>query len=315
MALAKRLKLEVPSIGTSQSDELVLLSFVERGNPFDQYMDIEEVGWGAFSSVYQAKSRSDGTIKAIKVVNAGHFESSKIRKALNEAKIGHQIDHPNILQIQQVWYDGTRFFFIMDLVEPLTVSSPDPALPKSLKDQIEKLILFQQLVLAVEHLNSKGFLHRDIKVQNTGLRQGKNGALHLFLFDFGEACEKSGHYSDCPGTAIHMAPEVLNSSQYSDRSEMWASMSFLIEILTGKPMILHSFSGALGSVATIHVQLKIDKFREKKEPPIPAVFKADESPAGILLLQILRRGLAIDPAERLTFPELEALLQELIALL
>ena len=317
MAAAKgrNLSLDLSQVRTSQSDKCMLPQFVERGNPFDQYMDIEEVGWGPFSSVYQAKSRSDGTFKAIKVVNVAPFESSKIRKALNEAKIGHQIDHPNILQIQRVWYDGTQFFFIMDLVEPLTVSRPDPALPISLKDQIDKLILFQQLVLAVENLNSKGFLHRDIKVQNTGLRQGKDGALHLVLFDFGEACKKSGHYSDCPGTAIHMAPEVLNSSQYSDRSEMWASMSFLIEILTGKPMILHSFSGALGSVATIHVQLKIDKFREKKEPPIPAVFKADESPAGILLLQILRRGLAIDPSERLTFPELEALLQELIALL
>jgi serine/threonine protein kinase len=109
-----------------------------------------------------------------------------------------------------------------------------------------------------------------------------------------------------------MSPEVLKNCQYSDRSEIWALMSFLIEILTGKPMILHSFSGALGSVATIHVQLKIDKLRE---PPIPEVFKTDKTPAGILLLQILRRGLAINPAERITFPELERLLQELIALL
>ena len=96
---------------------------------------------------------------------------------------------------------------------------------------------------------------------------------------------------------------------------MWASISFLIELLTGKPMILHFFDGPLGSIKALHVQLKIDEFREKKEPPIPEVFKTDKSPSGILLLQILRRGLVIDPAERLTFPELEALLQELIDLL
>jgi serine/threonine protein kinase len=316
----KKLKLELLSIGTPpigapQSDESVLPSFVERENPFDQYIDIEEVGWGALSSVYQAKSRSDGTFKAIKVVNAGPFETIKIRKALKEAQIGHQIDHPNILQIQQVFYDGTRFFFVMDLVEPLTVSSSLDLSKKSLLQKKEQIVLFQQLVSAVKYLHSKGIFHRDIKVQNCGILLDEDGNPHLVVFDFGEACEKSEHYSDCPGTAIHMAPEVLNSSQYSDRSEMWASISFLVELLTGKPMILHSFSGALGSVSTIHVQLKIDEFREKKEPPIPEVFKTDKSRAGILLLQILRRGLAIDPAERLTFPELEHLLQELIAIL
>lgn len=60
------------------------------------------------------------------------------------------------------------------------------------------------------------------------------------------------------------------------------------------------------------MQLKIDSL---KEPPIPEVFETDESQSGILLLEILRSGLAIDPAERVTFPELQALLQELIALL
>jgi len=88
-------------------------------------------------------------------------------------------------------------------------------------------------------------------------------------------------------------------------------MSFLIEMITGKPMILHLFDEALG-VSVLNIQTKIDALTR---PPIPAIFKEDSSPSGKLLLQILRRGLAIDPAERLTFPELEHLLQELIALL
>jgi serine/threonine protein kinase len=311
---SKKLKLEVPSIGTTPTGSFLLPSFVQKGDPLDKCIKVEETGWGAFGFVDKVKYR-DGTFKAIKVVNAGPRETLKILKALNEGQIGMKMKHPHILSIDEIWYDGTRFFFVMDLIEPLTVSIPEPDLPKSLEDQKEKLVLFQQLVSAVEHLVSKGFLHRDIKVQNTGVRRGKDGEPHLVIFDFGEACEILENYSDCPGTAIHMAPEVLNSSQYSDKSEIWALMSFLIEILTGKPMILHSFSGALGSVSTICVQLKIDDFRKKNEPPIPEVFKTDKSPAGILLLQILQRGLAIDPAERLTFPQLEALLQELIDLL
>jgi hypothetical protein len=86
-------------------------------------------------------------------------------------------------------------------------------------------------------------------------------------------------------------------------------MSFLIEMLTGKPMILHLFGDEIIRLSTYLIQCKIDKLTE---PPIPEVFKTDKSPTGILLLQILRRGLALDPEARLTFSELQALLQQLL---
>jgi len=75
-------------------------------------------------------------------------------------------------------------------------------------------------------------------------------------------------------------------------------------------MILHFFLA--GKASRFAVESKISKLTE---PPIPEVFKTDKSPAGILLLHILERGLAIDPAERLSFQELESHLQNLIALL
>lgn len=294
----KKIKLDIPQ--QIQSNLLNLPQFVQKGNPFDQYDEIDSIGEGAFGSIYRVKKRIFGIFKAIKVLNAGPLETPKIMKALNEAEIGLQMKHPNILTIEEVWYDGTRFFFIMDFIEPLTSSS----LPESRK---EKLVLFQQLVSAAAHLYSKGVLHRDIKIQNTGLMIGEK--LRLVLFDFGEACKFSDHYNECAGTALYMSPEAINFNQYSDKSEIWALLSFLIEILTGKAMILHLFSGALGSIATIHVQLKIDSL---KEPPIPAVFKEDDSQVGKLLLQILERGLAIDPKARISFPELEHFLRELI---
>ena len=302
MAAAKRLKLDLSSDAISDRTSFAFPDFVKPGEPFDECLQVDHKNSGAHGLVYQVVFR-DRTVKAVKVVDAGPCQSAKILKALNEAEIGLQIDHPNILPIQQVWYDGTRFFLVMDLVEPLTKEN----LPQSLKDRIA---LFQQLVSAVAHLYSQGILHRDIKIANTGLKLGEDGK--LVLFDFGEACKTSDYYTECPGTVLNMAPEVLKFLQFSDRSEIWDFISFLIEILTGIPMILHLFDGPLGSIRAFHVQLKIDSLTE---PPIPAVFKADESPAGILLLQILRRGLAIDPEERLTFPELERLLQELIDLL
>jgi serine/threonine protein kinase len=302
MAAAKgrNLRLELPSNAISDKRSLTLPDFVKNSDPFDKCSQVDHENSGGHGVVYRVVFH-DGSVKAVKVINAGPRQTAEILKVLREAEIGMQMKHPHLLSIDDVWYDGTRFFFVMDLVEPLAKEN----IPESLKD---RLALFQQLVSAVAHLYSMGILHRDIKVQNCGLDARRN----LVLFDFGEACKKSDNCTDYVGTALHMAPEVLKNSQYSYCSEIWAVMSFLIEILTGKPMILHLFSGALGSIVQIHVQLKIDSLTE---PPIPAVFKEDDSPVGKILFHILRRGLAINPAERLTFPELEHLLQELIDLL
>ena len=309
-ATRQKLWLDLPFVRTPQQ-QLVLPQFVRRGDPFDEdkYVEIDEVGCGAFGCVYQGQSRSDGKLIAIKVLNAGPHQTAEILKALNEAEIGLQIKHPNILPINEVWYDGTRFFFVMDLVTPITLSS----LPKSRK---EKIGLFQQLVSAVAHLYSQGLLHRDIKIANTGVKLGKDGKLQpqpqLVLFDFGEARKISDHSSECVGTVLNMSPEVVKDCQYSDKSEMWALMCFLVELLTGKPLILHLLEGACTAVTLLQVQLKIDSL---VEPPILEVFKMDESPVGLLILKILEKGLAIDPESRLTFPELEALLLELLTIL
>jgi len=304
MAAAKRqnLRLELPSDAISVGASLTFPVFIQRGDPLDSYYQVDHKDSGGHGVVYRVVLRDD-SVKAVKVINAAPRQTAKILEVLKEAEIGLQMKHPHLLPIQEVWYDGTRFFLVMDLIEPLTKEN----LPQSLKD---RLALFQQLVSAVAHLHSIGILHRDIKVQNCGL----DGSQKLVLFDFGEACKLSDQCTDCVGTAIHMAPEVLVNCQYSDKSEIWALMSFLIEMLTGKSMILHFFLA--GNASRIAVESKISKLLEPlSEPPIPEVFKTDKSRAGILLLQILGRGLAINPAERLTLPELENLLQELIALL
>jgi serine/threonine protein kinase len=303
-AKEKNLRLELPSNAISNRRSFTFPDFVECGDPFDSCCQVDHKDSGAHGSVYQVVFR-DGTVKAVKVVDAGPRQTAEILRVLEEAEIGRQMKHPHLLPIEQVWYDGTRFILVMDLVEPLTKEN----VPESLKDRIA---LFQQLVSAVAHLYSQGILHRDIKIANTGLKLGEDGKPDLVLFDFGEGCKISEYYSECAGTVLNMSPEVVDHSQFSDRSEVWALMCYLVELLTGRSMILGLFDGPLGYIKKIHVQLKIYSL---KEPPIPEFFKTDKSPAGIRLLEILRRGLAIDPAERLTFPELESRLKELIALL
>ena len=288
----KKLRLEIPSF----SQSILLPSFVKIGNPFDESEDVKEIDEG----VYQMQSR-DGQLKAVKVLEAGATHSERFTKALNEATFSSQMQHPNIVNTHEVWYDGIRIFIVMELLIQLS----KPFFPDfNLKSKIG---MIQQLVSALIHMHSQGFLHIDIKPQNIGVKTDGQ----LCLFDFGESCKKSEHHRKCVGTVLFMAPEVVKFCQYSESSEMWAFICFLIEFLIGESVILSLFESIAG-LGQIDVQLKIDSL---KEPPIPAVFKEDKSLSGILMLQILERGLAIEPKERLTFPVLECLLQELVTLL
>jgi serine/threonine protein kinase len=291
-----------------EEDKPKLPSFVKEGNPLDDYPedDVEEIAWGTFGTVYQVKL-PNGTFKAVKALNALPHEKEKIQKALKEAQIVLGINHPNILPIEEVWYDGSRFFFIMDFITPISLGSLSN--PKK-----QKILLFQQLVLTVSYLFSQRILHRDIKLENTGFTLDEDGKMHLFLFDFGEACHQvSDHYLMCVGSVLNFSPEVVNFAQYSDRSEVWALICYLVELLESKTLILEWFNKTQSAIKSeIDAQKNISSL---KVPPILDIFKEDKSASGLLLLQILERGLAINPAERLTFPELERLLQELIALL
>lgn len=280
------LKLKIPGDLHDQSKSLVLPQFVRIGDPFSQYSRIGQIGKGSSGSVVKVRL-PDGLFKAVKIVNAGPHQTKEILKALKEAEIGMQIKHPHLLSIDEVWYDGTRFLFVMDLVEPLTVSSPDLALPILLKYKKEIINRFQHLVSAASHLYSMNILHRDIKVQNCGIKVDEDGNQRLVLFDFGEAFEFSDDSSgDCVGTILHIAPEVLVNCQYSDKSEIWALISFLIEFLTGKPMIYYFVKPG----SRFAVESKISKLLDPlSESPIPEVFKTDKSPAGLLLLQILQK--------------------------
>jgi serine/threonine protein kinase len=300
--LSKKFTIEIPSFETCR---IQLPPFVQRGNPFDKYEIVTQIGKGAFGSVVKVKLPNN-TFKAIKILNVSkRSDSCSIQKGLKEAENGMMIDHPNIVKTHELFYDGYNFFFVMDLVSPILVSS----IPDSVK---EKLLLFQQLISVVSQLYSLGFLHRDIKLENTGIRTGEDGKQNLVLFDLGEACKVSDFYKEFVGTILNMSPEVVVNCQYSDRSEVWALICYLIELLTGKSLILELFDKAQSCISALQVQIKISSLLE---PPIPSGFKEDSSPSGLLMLHILEKGLAIDPEDRLTLPQLEHSLQELIDLL
>lgn len=137
-----------------------------------------------------------------------------------EIKVHQQMDHPNIIKIYGSEFTREQVFIFLeyaskgDLYGKIhNTSSP----PLSFQNKIK---IFIQTLQATEYMHKKGFLHRDLKLENILLTEN----LDARLCDFGWAVEKhhpKRRKSMC-GTVEYMAPEVFQRKPHTIKVDVWA---------------------------------------------------------------------------------------------
>jgi serine/threonine protein kinase len=108
-----------------------------------------------------------------------------------------------------------------------------------------------ELVLAVAHLHSLGFVHRDLKPENVLL----DGEGHVRVTDFGLAKGDMGdaehqRTNSFIGTVEYMAPEVVAGRGHGKAVDWWSVGVLLYEMLCGVPPWRARSRAALGKLIT-----------------------------------------------------------------
>jgi len=105
-------------------------------------------------------------------------------------------------------------------------------------DNIQRCHLMCQLFLAIEECHKLLIVHRDIKPSNI-LVKTKDGHIHVALADFGLAqyCQEEEELEAQSGTAVYMAPEVLQRKGYNQSVDIWGAAVVLYKIATGRKML------------------------------------------------------------------------------
>ncbi|WWC66693.1 uncharacterized protein I206_100597 [Kwoniella pini CBS 10737] len=253
------------------------------------------IGKGSSGRVKIAKHSITGKYAAIKIVPKGLILTSRMSmseagaradKVLlgieREIVIMKLIDHPNVLNLYDVWETSSELYLIMEYVpggELFDYLVKRGRLPIS-----EALHYFQQIIHAVDYCHRFNICHRDLKPENLLLDKDKN----IKVADFGMAAWEAGERmleTSC-GSPHYASPEIVAGKAYhGSSSDIWSCGIILFALLTGRLPFDDD------NIRSLLQKVKVGVFEMPDEIKEPA-------------RGLLSRMLEKDPEKRITMPEI-----------
>lgn len=218
----------------------------------------DKLGEGAMGAVYRARDIADGTIVAIKLLNAQIADNpDSLRRFAKEARLLARANNPFVANLLEFNNDSSIHFLAVEFVSGGTVAN---LLRKQGRlNEPTALALTLDVARGLSIAHQRGIVHRDIKPDNLLL----TGSGQLFavsrnatpaseqmsfvdgplvkLSDFGLArinqAESMAMTRDGAilGTPWYMSPEQCRGTVADARSDVYALGATLFHLLAGKP--------------------------------------------------------------------------------
>mmetsp|Transcript_24292 Transcript_24292/g.50120 ORF Transcript_24292/g.50120 Transcript_24292/m.50120 type:complete len:577 (-) Transcript_24292:498-2228(-) len=155
---------------------------------------------------------------ACKTLNTMWMKNSDIMEYLNEVNILRDLDHPNIIQLFEVFSVKRKIWLIMELCTggDLTARSSDMT-------EADVVIILEQILLAIKYMHKRNVCHRDIKLENI-LFADDTPSAPIKLIDFGLSNKftKGQKMLQACGTVYTAAPEMLSGEGCTEQTDVWS---------------------------------------------------------------------------------------------
>ncbi len=253
----------------------------EAGDDSTRYRIDGEIARGGMGSVLKGRDPDLGRDVAIKVLREDLRDNADmVRRFVEEAQIGGQLQHPGIVPIYELGaFADRRPFFSMKLVKGHTLAGlladrghPSDGLPRF-------LAIFESVAQTVAYAHARGVIHRDLKPSNVMV--GSFGEVQVMDWGLAKVLPRGGvvddasagkpardetviatarsgsgdsdlsHAGSVLGTPSYMAPEQARGEidRVDERADVFALGSILCEVLTGTPAFTGRSSGEIQRMA------------------------------------------------------------------
>ena len=245
-----------------------------------KYQIVGKLGQGAMGEVFRAHDPVLNRDIALKRISAGLDADETVRRRfLREAQVVASLSHKNIVIVYELGFEGDQAFMAMELLEGKDLKHAIATRKMSLD---EKVSVMEQTAEGLAYAHAREIIHRDLKPANIHILPGDK----VKVMDFGLTRMPGSDMTSTGtvmGTPHYMSPEQVRGQKADARSDVFALGCIFYELLSGKkPFDAESMHGVL--------------FKVMQEEPAPLAELIPGLPP--VLMQVVERALAKDPAER-----------------
>ena len=199
------------------------------------YKILKEIGAGGMGTVYLAEHTLIKRKVAIKSLKQDLIKNEQLRERFKkEATALAQLEHPNIVRLNEYIEQQDGIFLIMEYVDGLPLDEHINNISGPINE--EQLIpLFLQILDAFEYAHKNKIVHRDIKPSNIIIT--KDGKIKVLDFGIAKIMDETNSMTKTGtqmGSVLYMSPEQVRGEKVNHLSDIYSLGVTLFQMATGK---------------------------------------------------------------------------------